>query len=60
MTHIEIHCLGRWVLRVDFEGLAERLGASHAEDVWDTVIENGSLKTRNGLIYIAAPSLLSR
>lgn len=52
MNIIEVHCIGKWVQRTDFEGLAERLGTSHAEDVWDFVERNGVFEARNGLVYL--------
>ena len=60
MTGIEIHCVGRWVKRTDFAGLVERLGISHAEDVWDFVAKHGSFTARNGLIYLRCVPLISR
>lgn len=52
MEKIEIHCIGRWVKRTDFGGLTERLGESHAADIWDTVARDGVFKARNGLLFL--------
>lgn len=54
MNTIEIHCIGRWVQRTDFEGLVNRLGEHHAADVWDIVVKHGSFQARNGLVYICS------
>lgn len=52
MNIIEVHCVGKWVQRTDFEGLVARLGEHHASDVWDTVAKYGTFTSRNGLVYL--------
>ena len=49
---IELHCIGRWVVRLDFEGLVAREGTTKAEEIWDTVAASGEYKAAPDLIYI--------
>jgi hypothetical protein len=58
MTGVEIHCIGRWVRRCTFEQLVERLGESHAADIWDMVAKHGTFTARNGLVYLRCVPLL--
>jgi len=55
---IELHCINRWVVRLDYEGLVAREGTTKAEKIWDTVSITGEYRDAEDMIYIRAATLL--